>query len=379
MAPPTSSAKPKLLFFVPSLVAGGAELHAVTLCEKMIEAGFDCAIMVHGPQSSEALVDREVVRSAIRLNLRGMSELRGWIEIWRQFRRIRPDVVIAVNQTPLIISVIEKALSGARAALACIFHSTEMQPFEQYLERPFRVCASQADLLVYVGESQRKIWEDRGVAARRVQVIRNGVDLTRFRPSARGRREMRATLGLGDDIFLIGIVAAFRREKNHAELIKALTQARRMGSRAMVLAVGEGATLEESKALARELGIADHIIFTGESREVDRLVNACDAGVLCSVAETFPMAAIEFLASGAPMLVSAVSGNLELVTPHYNGVSHRPGDIAGFAANILALEDPATRAKLAGNARPSVERFSIETMVAAYRDEFQQLCMRNHV
>jgi glycosyltransferase involved in cell wall biosynthesis len=370
--------KPKILFFLPALVAGGAEIHAIVLCEKMIEAGFDCTIVAHGTNCSEALMDRDVARRAIRLNLRGMSELSGWLEIWRLLRRIKPDLIVAINQTPFIISFIEKAMLGTRAALACIFHSTEMQPFERYLEGPFRVCARFADLLVYVSESQRNIWEGRGLTARRIRVIPNGVDLERFQPSERKRSEVRAELGLGEDVFLIGIVAAFRREKNHADLIRALARARALGSRAMVLAVGEGATQNEAKALARDLGLTDRMIFLGVSADIDRLVNACDTGVLCSTAESFPLAAIEFLAAGVPMLVSAISGNLELVKPDFNGLVHRPGDIEQFAANIMAMEDSATRARLARNARPSVERFSTASMAADYEQEFKKLCTRKH-
>ncbi|MCW2318635.1 glycosyltransferase involved in cell wall biosynthesis [Rhodoblastus acidophilus] len=362
-------AKPRVLFFLPSLLAGGAELHTLKLHQLLTAEGFDCGILVHGPQASDCVMAQPAAQLAIRLNLRGMSELTGWPVVWSRFRELRPDIIVSINQTPLIVSVLEKAARGTRARLACIFHSTEMQDYESHLAGLFRLAARRADLLVYVGEAQKRLWESRGVSARRVRVIQNGVDLEKFQFSPTFREEARARLGLGPDHYVLGMVAAFRQEKRHVDFLQAIAAARRQGSRVRAIMVGDGPTFDEANAVATELALGDALIFAGGQGDVLPFIAACDAGVLCSSAESFPLAALEFLACGLPMLVSAVSGALELVRNSHNGLAHPVGDISAFAANILALESPERRNALARNARPSVEHLSLKAMAAAYAEQ----------
>jgi glycosyltransferase involved in cell wall biosynthesis len=366
-------ARPRLLFFFPTFLAGGAELHALFLIERLRERGFPCDVLVHGPFESETTLAMPAAAGAVRLNLRGMSDPWGWVEVWRQLRRLKPDVIVAINQTPFLIAAIEKFAFATRAKCACIFHSTDMQDYEAYQETPFRLLARRfCDLLVFVGAAQARHWEARGLSARRVAVIRNGVDFSRFRASEDDRRACRARLGLGDDDFVLGMVAAFRPEKRHEDFLKALARARAMGSRAKAVLVGDGIGFEETKALAQSLGLGTACLFAGPQRDVPPFIAASDAGVLCSSVESFPLSALEFLACGRPMLISAVGGALEIVNKDH-GLVHEPGDIEAFAANILRIEQPETRAALARGARASVEHFSTGAMIDAYDEAFQRL------
>jgi glycosyltransferase involved in cell wall biosynthesis len=364
--------KPRLLFFFPTFLAGGAELHALFLIERLTAKGFPCDILVHGPQDSAITLAHPAARDPIRLNLRGMSDPWGWVKVWRQFHRLKPDVVVAINQTPLIISWIERLALATRARLACIFHSTEMQDYEAYHETPFRIVARRSELLVFVGEAQSRHWAARGLRARRTCVIRNGVEFSRFRATDADRRACRARLGLGEDDFVLGMVAAFRPEKRHEDFLRALAQARADGSQAKAVLVGDGIGLDETKKLAASLGLDQACRFVGPQRDVPPFIAASDAGVLCSAVETFPLSVLEFLACGRPMLVSAVGGALEIMRPDH-GLAHVPGDIAQFAAHIRLMEQPEARAAMARGARASVEHLSTEAMIDAYAEQFQRL------
>lgn len=364
--------KPRLLFFFPTFLAGGAELHALFLIDRLKARGFPCDILVHGPAQSDTTLATPAAQGAIRLNLRGMSDPFGWLEIWRQLHRLKPDIVVCINQTPLIISAIERLLFATRARLACIFHSTDMQDYEAYQETPFRILARRSDLLVFVGEAQSRHWAARNLTARRVCVIRNGVDFDRFRSTDDDRRVCRARLGLGEEDFVLGMVAAFRPEKRHEDFLRALAEARAKGSRCKAILVGDGIGFEDMQALAESLGLDSACRFVGPQTDVPPFIAASDAGVLCSSVETFPLSALEFLACGKPMLISAVAGALEIVAKDH-GLVHNPGDIGQFAAHILQMEQPETRAALARGARESVTHFSTQAMTDAYADQFQRL------
>ena len=276
---PTSNVPlPNLVFFIPTLLVGGAERHTVDLCERLRAKGFKCRIVVHGPLRSEVMTRMKGADNAIFLNLRGMSDLGGWVKTWRVLRDLKPDIVIAINQSPFIVAVLLRLFLEQKYKLACIFHTTKMQAFEQYQEKLLKLAAPWLDLMVYVGGIQKAIWDSRGIKPKQVKIIQNGVDLERFKGAA--SLNMRAQLGISDDEFVLGIVASFRTEKNHAELVKALAIVKSKGVTPRVLMIGEGATRLQVEECAYDLGVLDQIIFTGEQADVYPYIKACNIGVL---------------------------------------------------------------------------------------------------
>lgn len=365
--------KPRILFFMPTLLVGGAERHTVDLCQRLRERGYQAKILVHTDRRSPVMTGMPACADAVILGLKGMSDPIGWITIWRTLRRERPDIIVAVNQTPLIVSVIQRFARAIRAKLACIFHTTELQHHEKYQEALFRGLAPFSDLLVYVGANQQRSWEARGIRPRRAALIRNGIDTARFAAGRAGRERVREAYGVRPDDMLLGILASFRIEKNHIELVAALARARAAGTQAKVLCIGQGDTRSRVEALALELGVADRLIYAGEQSDVAPFLAACEVGVLCSTAETFPLSAIEFLAAGVPMISAEVGGATEIVQDGVNGLLYPSGDIGRFAASIAALSRPDLRARLAARAQESVAGFAVERMVDHYVEAFDAL------
>lgn len=368
-----SRATPRILFFIPTLLVGGAERHTADLCQRLRERGFQARILVHTDRRSPVMTAMPACSDAIVLGLKGMSDPVGWTTIWRTLRRERPDIIVAVNQTPLIVSVIQRFAGATRARLACIFHTTELQAHEKYQETLFRRLAPFADLLVYVGANQQRSWEAQGIRPRCSVLIRNGIDIARFAAGRAGRGAIRARYGVGPGDILLGILASFRIEKNHVELVAALARSPGAGPQAKVLCIGQGDTRPKVEALAQELGVADRLIYAGEQSDVAPFLAACDAGVLCSTAETFPLSAIEFLAAGVPMISAEVGGATEIVQEGVNGLLYPPGDVDRLAAAIAAMSRPDLRAGLAARTQGSVAGFAVERMVDCYVEAFDAL------
>jgi glycosyltransferase involved in cell wall biosynthesis len=364
---------PRLLFFIPTLGVGGAERHTVDLIERLRARDFDCSIVVHTSISSPVMTATAGADGATFLNARGLSEFGGWLRLWRLLRARRPDIVVAVNQTPLIATAVEKIAFATRAKLACIFHTTTLQGFEAYQERYFRWAAKFTDMMIYVGMNQAARWRNAGVRARASVVIRNGVDFSRFSLNRDARGATRARLGIAPDAYLIGIVAAFREEKNHVELVAALEKTRAAGILAHAMMVGDGPTKAATIALAERLGIRDRITLVEEQSDVTPYMTACDVGVLCSTVETFPLSALEFLSLGVPMISADNGGGPEIVRENENGLLYRPGDVGGLARAIVEMSDPRRRGDLASRARSSVAERGVETMADAYADVFRQM------
>lgn len=369
--------RPRILLFVPVLVMGGAERHTIDLCNWLRDRGYDCRIVVHGAARSDALVATPAGRDAIFLNLKGMSEFGGWVKIWKLLRQMKPDIIVGINQTPLIISVIERALGATRARLACIFHTTKMQSHEAYQARILAWISRFSDALVYVSQTQRLYWEERGVFAPLTRVIINGVDIDRFAPRPDAGAEVRQRYGYGPEDYLVSVSASFRPEKNHREFVEAMRILRERGVRVQAMLLGKGKMLEETEALVAKLGLGDRIRFVGEQSNPNPFMCASDVGVLCGQAETLPLSALEYMASGTPMICTDVGGVAEIVRPGINGLLYESGDAVALADAIQKLADPAVRRSLTEQARESIVDLSLESMHLAYEQLFLEMAARS--
>lgn len=132
--------------------------------------------------------------------------------------------------------------------------------------------------------------------------------------------------------------------------------------------VGDGSLRPNLEALARDLGIAAQVRFAGRVTDVPGYLRCAQVGVLCSDTEGLSNALIEYMFMGAVPVVTAVGGNLDLVTDGTNGLVVEPGSAEQLAAAIeVLIRDNALRARLAVAARRYVEaRFSWQKCLDQY-------------
>lgn len=363
-----------ILFLMSGLGVGGAELHTLGLRAGVQADDVRTTLVAHGTRRAQAMERRPGAGGAIQLNIRGMSSLRGWWRVWRLLRSERPDLVVAVNQSPLIVAIVARLLGATAARIACIYHTTILRPGDERTQGVFRWAVGRSDALVYVSERQASYWRARGLLSRRDVVIQNGVDLVAFRPDRAARAEMRAGLGIADGDFVIGVVASLWAEKNHLHVVEAVAALQASGVAARAVFVGDGPMRTAIEQRARALGIEARVAMIGDVEDVQPYIAAFDVGVLASVAvETFSLAALECLACGVPMVMSDIGGAAEIVEDGVNGRLLPPGDLPTLVAALSEMAVPAYRARLAAAARGSVERYSVERMLSAYRALFASL------
>lgn len=372
-----SSRAIRILFFVPGLAMGGAERHTVELRSALDACGFETHLLVFGRRRSPTILEHPGARDAVLLDLRGMSSVTGWRRVRSAIGGIAPDIIVAVNQTPLIVSAVMRACGVTHAKIMCIFHSTTLRANEARRVVLFRWAARVADALVFVSQTQKTYWSARGLTGKRMPVILNGIDMQRFDGQGLGRPAVRAALGCGDGDLAVGLVATFRPEKDHPTFLRAIARLRRRGDIVKAVLVGDGPTRPACERLVEELGIQDDVVFVGEQADVRPYMAACDVGVLCSThVETFSLAAIEFLALGVPMLMSRIGGATEIVSEGVNGHLFGPGEVEELATHLHALAEPIVRRRLASSARASVAHLTTERMVSHYVDLLRILVAR---
>lgn len=136
-------------------------------------------------------------------------------------------------------------------------------------------------------------------------VLPNGVDTDRFaHPDPDARPQLREHLGVRDGEILLGHVGRFSAQKNHAGLLRIFAALLPKLPNARLLLLGGGPLEEDTRALARELGVADKVIFAGVRTNVQAFYAAMDAFLLPSLFEGLPVVLVEAQASGLPCFVS---------------------------------------------------------------------------
>ena len=228
-----------------------------------------------------------------------------------------------------------------------------------------------ADRLICVSHAVRDSHIDAGIDPERMAVIRNGVF-----PSepTRDRESVRRDLGIGD-VPLLLTVGRFERQKGHAVLLDSIPAILEEYPEAVFLLVGDGPLLGP---VAQELvarGLAGSVRMTGRSDDVASLLAAADLFVLPSLFEGLPLAVLEAMAAGLPIVATGAPGTTEAIEPDHTGWLTPVGDPVSLARTIVAaLTDPVARARVAQAARDAFDAgYRAERMVAETTALYQTL------
>ena len=168
-----------------------------------------------------------------------------------------------------------------------------------------------------------------------------------------------------------------RTRKAVAVLIEAFAKVHRQAPAARLRLAGDGEQRPALEEQAQRLGLADVVCFEGTvpHDRMPALYAAADVFCLPSLYEGFPLAILEAMAAGLPVVATGVAGNPEAVEDGVHGRLVEAEDVAGLAAALLDLiEDEAGRRRMGRQARRRVEEeFSIERIGAAYRALWEEL------
>jgi glycosyltransferase involved in cell wall biosynthesis len=144
-----------------------------------------------------------------------------------------------------------------------------------------------------------------------------------------------------------------------------------------IVAVGQGQLEAESRALHAQLGLGDRVLLLGRRDDAVRVLAACDLFTLASDNEGLPVAVMEALALGLPVVATAVGGVPEAVTDGVEGVLVPPKQPEALADALAALAaDPERRAAMGLAASARSETFDIRVAARRLEDIYRQVLAR---
>jgi glycosyltransferase involved in cell wall biosynthesis len=366
---------PAVCHVLHGLRVGGAEVLAARLARRLCDEfrfSFACLdeLGTLGQQLRDEGFRVEVLGRRSGLDGRLAFRLR------RLFRRERIDLVHAHQYTPFFYAAASR-LPGARPPVLFTEHGRH---FPDYPRRK-RMLANRLllrgrDRVVGVGRAvARALVDNEGFPPPRVEVLFNGIDLGRYENGAPGRQRARQELGAGDSDLIIIQVARLDYLKDHATSVRTLARLAPSCPEARLVLVGEGPEGEKVRQSVDQLRLGDRVRFLGLRADVPRLLRAADVFLLTSLSEGVPLAVIEAMAAGLPVVATGVGGVGEVVEEGVTGFLAPSGADDALAQAVVRLaQSPRLRSEMGERGRQRARTlFSESRMQEGYARLYREM------
>jgi sugar transferase (PEP-CTERM/EpsH1 system associated) len=368
----TADPRPLILHVIHHLVIGGMENGLVNLINHLPRECFRHAVAcIEGYSDFRQRITRpDTEVFALHRSNAGVWKIRK--QLFQLCRRLQPQVVHSRNLSGL------DALAPARFAGVrnCIHgeHGWDMGDLYGTRWRPAmlrRVHSPLVDRYIVVSKDlERYLIRRVGIAAGRISQIYNGVDTERFTPRPSGAANGLPAEFAEQDTLVIGTVGRIQPVKDQVTLLKAFAELVQSYAYLRLAVIGDGPLLNDLRGFAETLGITKLTWLPGAIGNIPDALRRFDVFVLPSLSEGISNTVLEAMASGVPVVATAVGGNLELVEDGHCGRLFPPGDVTTLARLLGGyIADPLLRqAHAVAARRVAVERFSLDTMVRKYQE-----------
>ena len=316
------------------------------------------------PQLEAWGIRHEPLHHATRSRAVG-QDMMALAELWRLFRRLKPDIVHTHNPKPGLYGRLAARAAGVPGVVNTV-HGLYASPEDRAsrraavyaLERAASLCSG-AELVQ--NPEDFEVLARLGIPSDKLVLLGNGIDLERFRPAAdeEGRRRARADLGVDDDDVVVGTVGRLVWQKGFHELFAAAERLRDTRPDTVFVVVGGSDSDKADAITSEEMAAAGHrgrIVFTGAREDMEQIYRGFDLFVLPSHREGFPRSAMEAAGTGLPVIATDIRGCREVVSHGKTGLLVPLYDSGRLATAIEELVvDSALRRRMGTAARQKAE------------------------
>ncbi|WP_288077674.1 glycosyltransferase family 4 protein [Pseudomonas sp.] len=353
--------------------------------EKLSEV-YDVTLLVPATQEDVAEFLNENVSFipfVIERKISVVSDLRSLLSIYRLFTSNKFDCVLSIMPKSGLIAM----LGGFFARVPRRIHiftgqvwSTKIGFSRWFLKSLDVLLSFCATHLLADSFSQRDFLIESGVVkGQKIGVLGkgsiSGVDLSRFRPDAQIRRDIRIQLGIPETDFVFLFLGRVSLAKGVLDLVRAFTQVVQVRPNTHLLVVGPDEDGIDTAMLEVLEACQKNYHRVGFTKRPQDYMAASDVFCMPSYREGFGLAVIEASAAGLPALASRIYGLTDAVEEGTTGIFHAPGDSSEIAAGMLELSENSERRQamsLAGIARVKSD-FSEECVVSEMLDFFKKI------
>jgi glycosyltransferase involved in cell wall biosynthesis len=338
------------------LNVGGPAIHVILLTAELDRRGYETRLVIGQEDDREGnlhhLATAKGVRSeqiaALGREIRPFSDLRALYTIWRLLRDFRPSIVHTHTAKAGLLGRLAAWMAGVPVVVHTFhghvlrgYFGPTLTAFFRWIERRM---ARLSHVLIAVSAAVKNDLVEFGVArADQVRVIPLGLELARFaRPLPCGR--LRGEAGIPSDAPLIGIVGRLVPIKDVTSFLRAAALVRKSLPYCHFSVVGDGPERLLLESQAGQLGLDSVVHFHGWHSEMEGVYGDLDVVVNSSLNEGTPVALIEALAAGRPVVATDVGGNGDLLGAGARGTLVPASDPRALARAVIDALDVGAKA-----------------------------------
>lgn len=220
-----------------------------------------------------------------------------------------------------------------------------LRPFSKVWATDYFACSELAG---------RYLFGDKTFDKGEVKIIRNAIDVEKFKFDPEARKKLRKEISIADDDFVIGHIGRFVEQKNHRFLIDVFTEVKKKKNAKLVL-VGQGPLREEMEQKVKDLGLEKDVFFLGQRNDTNKLYSVFDVFCLPSLYEGLPVVGVEAQANGVPCVFSdritketIVNKNIGLINVE-NSAQNASNVIMGSEGRVFVEKFPFAIRQMAKN------------------------------
>ncbi len=316
----------RLLCIVSSMDTGGAETFIMKIFRGLDKTKYQMDFIV----CADGFYDNEITDCGgeiYHVPLRTKKPFKVYNLIKKIVKKNQYKSVLKLGNSPMCVIDLLAAKKGGAKVLAmrscnALTNLSFKQKVMDFIFRPIlnkianvKIAPSDLSAKYTFGEKKYRKGE--------VQILNNGVDLSKFCYTEEDRVKIRKEFDINEN-FVVGHIGRFSKQKNHKFLLSIFSKIKEKKDDAKLLLIGTGELEDQIRGFAEKLEVLDDIVFTGVRTDVSSLLSAMDVFIFPSLYEGMPNTVIEAQATGLPCVIS------DTIT--------RQANITGLV-NYLSLDD----------------------------------------
>jgi len=367
--------KIKILYLITGLKTGGAEIALYRLLKGLNSKEYDAVVVSIVPISEIGEKIKKGGFKVLSLNSKFKFDPSIIFRLISVFKKERPyilhcflfhanflgRIIGKLFKIPIIISSIHNEIFGGKIR-----------------EKLLKYTDVLSDVTVVISfKVAEKMIREKIVSKNKLRVIYYGIDLKEFSfQNKDARKKIREELGINEKQLLLISVGRLVEAKGYPFLIKAMYKLKEKYSELTLIILGEGEDRKKIEGQTKNLKLENNVLLLGRKDNVADYLNAADIFVLASLWEGMPIAILEAMACGLPVVATKVSGIPEIIFDKETGLLAEPQNLNDLVKKIdylLSLPDE-KRKEMGEKAKNKIkENFSLNKMVREYENLYENL------
>jgi len=378
----------KIAHISTGLETGGAEVQLIRLLEKFDKNKFE--MIVISLDKETYLADK--IRNELKIPVDSLCLKQNPLNIRKAYSLLKafnPDVIHGTMYEGGVVGTLFNKFLPNKPPVIWTVH----EPLEHYDKEPIRkrlqlrtwgLISKMPACMMYVSNLNKEQHVDWGFNNDKAIVISNGVDTNRCFPNKSKGMEIRKSLGIPTDAFVIGKVARFHRQKNHIGFLHsaALLAKKQPHVHFMLVGTNVDDNNEELTALIDKLDLKGKVHMLGNRQDIPDVVNAFDLATLTSFGEAFPLTLGEAMVSAIPCVATDVGdndlivGDTGIITP----VNDDQAMAEAWEKMVVMDKTDKTAYKKLGEAarKRTLDKFTLQQQVSQHEDLYNNLSELNN-